>query len=309
MSIPVSRAKEKMRSMSPVGFEEFVAGVWSTQGFTTTMRQQSRDRGIDFEARKDGTYTAVQVKRNNEQNKVGSQEIRNYATLYQQNEEVDDVVIVTSGEFTKPAKKLAGDLDVTIVDGTQLAELAHEHGVPIANFVRVSESLIANVEQLANKLRVPLNEHFVKAWAEPVDTAFSDFFGLDINLVDRVRTIESTGGSTSVVLTISLSDNIEAVIRDGSVDLGIDEAVRQYFSDEQEASTATYALRYDLTVRQAIVLMCESGKQTSAVEQLEAHRKQIDPPAPLILGYTLLSKSIDWSLLRITQPGKFDNFD
>jgi hypothetical protein len=295
--------------MSPLEFEEFVAEVWSAQGFTTTMRQQSRDRGIDFEARKDGTYTAVQVKRNSQQNNIGSQVIRSYATLYQQDDDIDNVVMVITGEFTKPGKKLADDLDVTIVDGARLAELTHEYSVPIANFVRISESPIANIEKLADELGIPFSEHFVKSWAEPVDTAFSDFFGIEINLVDQVTTVEPKDGKTSVVLTTTLSDDVEALVRDSSIDLGINEGARQYFGDQQAKSTAAYILKHNLTVRQAIALMCEAGKQTSVVEQLDAHRSQRDPSASFILGYMLLSKSIDWSLLRLTQTERLENYD
>jgi len=248
MSISASRAKEKMRSMTPGEFEEFVAEVWSARGFTTVMRQQSRDRGIDFEARKNGTYTAVQVKRNGEENNIGSKIIRNYATLYQQDESIDTVVLVTSGGFTKPAEKLASDLDVTIVDGTYLAELAYEYGVPICTFSSISESLIANIEEISGLLGIQCNEYFVKAWAKQMDATYLDFFSTDIDITNEITSVGSEEDERDVVLTIKFSDNLEAAIRDRSIDLAINKALEQHFEHQQEESTASYILEYDLTI-------------------------------------------------------------
>lgn len=105
--------------MDSYQFEELIADIWDARGYDTTVRQASRDRGVDVEAIikspiKHKTY--IQAKRYKENNKVGSQKIRNYATLYQQDDSVDLVVVVTSSTFTKQAVKLAWDLNVEILD-------------------------------------------------------------------------------------------------------------------------------------------------------------------------------------------------
>ena len=184
MPSSVAHTKGQMRELSPYEFEKFVAEVWSAQGFATTVRQQSRDRGIDVEARQDGVTLAIQAKQYGEGNTVGSQEVRNYATLYQQNVTIDRVIIVTSAEFTTPAETLGRDLDVELVDGTQLAELALEYKIPITNFVKLTESPLANAVKVADRLRIPYNDHFVKAWAKEVDIALSELLDFDIRLVD-----------------------------------------------------------------------------------------------------------------------------
>jgi len=58
----------------------------------------------------------IHAKRHKKSNKIGSQEVGKYATLYQQKPDADDVIIVTTSSFTIEAKKLGNDLDVTLVD-------------------------------------------------------------------------------------------------------------------------------------------------------------------------------------------------
>ncbi|SMO72008.1 restriction endonuclease [Halorubrum cibi] len=301
MPISVSQAKDRMRAMTPYEFEEFVAEVWSARRFTTTVRQRSRDRGIDLEARRDGSYTAVQVKQNGEETTIGSRMVRNYATLYQQDESIDSVVIVTSGGFTAPGEDLARDLDVALIDGVRLAELAHEHGVPIVSFTRVSKSPIANITELSGELGIRCNEYFVKTWAEDVDRAFSRLANQDIDLVERITSVESETYESDVVLTIDPSDSVDTLIRDGFDELGLDEPVKQYFDDRQLESTSEYVIEYDLTVEQVLAILLDSGKAKSALNRLDTESRQSDPSAPVLLGYILLVESVEWSLFRLSE--------
>lgn len=301
MSSSVPHAKGPMRELSPYEFEEFVAEVWSAQGFTTTVRQQSRDRGIDVEARQDGVTLAIQVKQYGKGNTIGSQEVRNYATLYQQNETIDRVIIVTSAEFTTPAETLGRDLDVELVDGTQLAELALKYKIPITNFVKLIESPLANAVKIADRLRIPCNDHFVKAWAKEVDTALSELLNFDIRLADRITSLESETGKADVVLTVTLSAGAKTLVRDGFEKLNLNEPVSEYFDDQQGTGVDPYILSYGLSVRQVVAILGDSGELKSALSQIEAHREQSDPSTPFLLGYLLLRKSFDWSLLRFAQ--------
>ncbi|WP_050033972.1 restriction endonuclease [Halorubrum halophilum] len=301
MPSSVAHTKGQMRELSPYEFEEFVAEVWSAQGFATTVRQQSWDRGIDVEARQDGVTLAIQVKQYGEGNTVGSQEVRNYATLYQQNETIDRVIIVTSAEFTTPAETLGRDLDVELVDGSQLAELALEYKIPITNFVKLTESPLANAVKVAHRLRIPCNDHFVKAWAKEVDIALSELLDFDIRLVDRITSLESETSKADVVLTVTLSTGAKTLVRDGFEKLNLNEPVSEYFDDQQGTGVDPYILSYDLSVRQVVAILGDSGKLKSALSQIEAHREQSDPSTPFLLGYLLLRKSFDWSLLRLVQ--------
>jgi restriction endonuclease Mrr len=107
----------------PYDFEEFVAGLWEANGYTTHVRKGSGDRGIDIEAMKGDKKELIQVKLYSPGNRIGSRDVRRYATLYQQVPEADDVVIVTSSSFTSEAEKLAEDLDILLIDGQTLGSM------------------------------------------------------------------------------------------------------------------------------------------------------------------------------------------
>ncbi|MBX0287956.1 restriction endonuclease [Halomicroarcula sp. F28] len=103
--------------ISAYEFEHLVADIWEKEGWDATVTQSSQDKGIDVVAdRRDPVKlrALVQVKAYNQDNKVGSEEVRNYATLYEQEDNVDVVVIATSGWFTKQAVELADELNVRL---------------------------------------------------------------------------------------------------------------------------------------------------------------------------------------------------
>ena len=120
-NLPKRKFKEELQSMDPYKFEEWVANVWEIFGHQTTVRNGSRDRGIDIVAvSQNDVRKLIQVKRYKQSNKVGSDDVRKYATLYVQDQDSDNVIIVTSSSFTTPAEQLASDLNVTAIDGDDL---------------------------------------------------------------------------------------------------------------------------------------------------------------------------------------------
>lgn len=121
--------KYKFRQVDPYKFEELVATVWRLLGYQTDVKKKSGDRGIDITAIRpnESNKTLIQVKRYTNKNKIGSGEVRKYATLYQQESNVDSVVIVTSSTFTDQAKQLAQDLDIQAINGDQLAKTVSEN--------------------------------------------------------------------------------------------------------------------------------------------------------------------------------------
>jgi restriction system protein len=123
--------------MDPYEFEELVAELWELQGYETTVRKGSGDRGIDVEAIKKTPFEQkllIQAKRYTEGNKIGSEEVRNYATLYQQVSDADTVVIVTTSEYTTEAERLARDLNVKIIDSNSLIDMISDNYTNIGNF-------------------------------------------------------------------------------------------------------------------------------------------------------------------------------
>jgi hypothetical protein len=120
---------KELQLMDPYDFEELVAEIWEAEGFTTNVRQGSRDRGIDVEAVKDQYKVLIQAKRYSSGNKVGSQEVRKYATLYQQDQMANEVAIVTTSQFTSEAKKIATEQNVTIIDGKNTVEMLDDRNI------------------------------------------------------------------------------------------------------------------------------------------------------------------------------------
>ena len=116
----------EVSDISPYEFELVVADLWEDLGWETTVTSQSQDRGIDIVAMKQSPFTQkmlIQAKAYDENNKIGSAEVRKYATLYKQEPDVDQVVIVTTSYFTEQAKQLAADLNVKLVDKQDVLEL------------------------------------------------------------------------------------------------------------------------------------------------------------------------------------------
>jgi len=86
--------RRRLQQMDPYDLETFVADVWTQLGWSTRV--------------------------------VGSPEVQQYASLRLQEDAVDTVTIVTTGEFSRQAADMAPDLDVTLVDGEDLLGVLDE---------------------------------------------------------------------------------------------------------------------------------------------------------------------------------------
>jgi len=130
-SIPRAEFKQQIQKMEPIQFEHFVADIWSEQGWNTRVTRKQQDRGIDIVATKDAPVSEkhlIQVKRYGPDNPVGSPEVQQYASLRQQEQAVDAVIIVTSGRFSEQAERVARDLNVKLVDGSDLYNMINREG-------------------------------------------------------------------------------------------------------------------------------------------------------------------------------------
>lgn len=119
--------------MDNYDFEHFVANLWETMGWQTTVSQASIDAGIDVIAEKDNPYPqkkVIQAKRYAESTTVGGPDIQQYASLRTQVDGADSVIIVTSSSFTSSAEDRAKDLNVKLVDGDGLVEMVRHYDVP-----------------------------------------------------------------------------------------------------------------------------------------------------------------------------------
>ncbi len=121
-----SYLRRRLQVMDPYAFEEFIADVWEHLGWHTRTVGKPGDRGIDVIATSSDEKQLIQAKRYGPNTTVGSPEVQQYASLRIQEDDVDTVTIVTTGEFTSQAEDLAPDLNVLLIDGEDLLGILEE---------------------------------------------------------------------------------------------------------------------------------------------------------------------------------------
>lgn len=120
-----------IRSMNPYNFENLVAKVWDSKGYTTSVQQGSNDKGVDVEAISRKHKILIQAKRYSADNKIGGPDVRKYATLYQQDPTADQVIIVTTSSFTSQAKEIAAEQNVTIINGHEFSNMLGKQNIQL----------------------------------------------------------------------------------------------------------------------------------------------------------------------------------
>ncbi len=125
----LAEVKSLLQQMDSYDFEYFVADLWARMGWETAVSSESADKGIDVTAVRSTPYRTkalIQAKRYGPNTTVGSPDVQQYASLKQQRQGVDKVVIVTTNEFTGQARELAGSLNVKLVNGDELAAMVDQ---------------------------------------------------------------------------------------------------------------------------------------------------------------------------------------
>jgi len=118
--------RRRLQRMDPYDFEKFIGDVWEYIGWHTRVVGEPGDRGIDVIATDDGEKQLIQAKRYGPNTTVGSPEVQQYASLRLQEDNVNQVTIVTTGEFSRQAEELAPELDVILIDGDDLLGILEE---------------------------------------------------------------------------------------------------------------------------------------------------------------------------------------
>lgn len=165
--------KTGLQRLSPYEFEEFVGAVWEAYGWDAEVTQGSQDRGIDIVAEQNGDTELIQVKRYALDNKVGSNEIRKYATLYQQESDVDSIAVVTASTFTTQADQLARDLNINAVDGDDLYERIQDTELEADYIETSSSSQISRTDSSLEGFKTAYNE-FNELNTELATTVFEE---------------------------------------------------------------------------------------------------------------------------------------
>ncbi|QIB74285.1 restriction endonuclease [Halogeometricum borinquense] len=112
-------SKQRIQGMDNEEFEHFVADLYERMGWDCTVTDYAQDQGIDIIATKSVPYSQkklIQAKRYSDSNPVSGPDVQQYASLKQQEQDVDSVIIVTTGRFTQSAIDLAENLNVKLVN-------------------------------------------------------------------------------------------------------------------------------------------------------------------------------------------------
>jgi len=110
---------ESIRALSWLQFEYLVGEAFRRQGYVVEERGGSTpDGGVDLDLWKSGKKTVVQCKRWKSK-QVGVNIVRElYGVMT--SEGADEAVVVSSGDYTKEARKFANSKPIRLIDGKQL---------------------------------------------------------------------------------------------------------------------------------------------------------------------------------------------
>ena len=105
--------EDNFGNMTPFDFEHFIAKLLTEMGYKTQVTKKTGDYGVDIIAIKNGTRTAVQCKKNHEDNFVGNRQIAQLLGSFQFYN-ADRGIFVTTSYFSKPAIQQANGASVDL---------------------------------------------------------------------------------------------------------------------------------------------------------------------------------------------------
>lgn len=129
----IKKAKEIMLStnfsfMSPYDFEEFIASLFNSLGYKTSVTSRTGDYGVDVIAENDLERVAIQCKKYQGGNSVGNQTVQMLLGAMQLKRlKANRGIIITTSQFTKQAYIQAEETDVELWDKDILHQKIREH--------------------------------------------------------------------------------------------------------------------------------------------------------------------------------------
>ena len=117
-----------LRGLSPGEFEEYVARMFESLGYRTTVTGGSGDGGVDIEMTKDGRDYVVQCKKYFTQ-KVTPSEVRDFYGAMGHRHINGKGFLVTTHIFTFQAEKFAEGKPIELIDEVSLIELVRRSGI------------------------------------------------------------------------------------------------------------------------------------------------------------------------------------
>jgi HJR/Mrr/RecB family endonuclease len=233
-----------LREIDEYDFEVFVAKLWERYGWKTTVTSGSNDRGVDVISGKDTPFKqnhAIQVKRWGSGNKVGRPQIQQYSSLRHRENDIDFVVVVTTSSFTRQAKEEASNLDVKLVDGSDLYQVVSEVDAEdlVSDYIdlRESDSDISNssidlentssIDLISNNLEEEVHKYRTEASGskydirDPLKLAFRDEDGGTVEVFLQYSAVYPNGSDLSIKV-VGSEDVPEQVVDEIGAIQGID---------------------------------------------------------------------------------------
>lgn len=114
----------QLASLTPEGFEEFVAELFEALGYDVELSGGTGDEGADLRVRRKGLVAVVQCKYHS-RGVVGSPELQKFLGTVHHTQSHKGF-FVTTRTFSLAAEKFVAEHPIELIDGPRLVELVHE---------------------------------------------------------------------------------------------------------------------------------------------------------------------------------------
>ncbi len=130
--LPRASGLHGLLNLTPRQFEEIVADLLHPLGYTEIrLTGGPRDIGVDVLCRDpSGAVVAIQCKRYQPDRDISSSAVQTFmGGMVAHRAEIG--IIVTTSEFSGPARELATKHGIRLIDGLELSRLIHEHNLVV----------------------------------------------------------------------------------------------------------------------------------------------------------------------------------
>ena len=110
-------------SMDGLEFERYLADLLRKRGYTNIQLTEKYDLGVDIIAKKDGVTWGIQAKRYN--SPVKAEAVRQAYTALARYK-CDRAMVITNSTYSNPARMLAKDNQIPLIDRESLSEWIYE---------------------------------------------------------------------------------------------------------------------------------------------------------------------------------------
>lgn len=157
-----------LSDLSPSEFEDLSVEYLRSKGFSDVRRVgQAGDLGVDIRCKDEiGRLVVAQCKRYRAESKIGSPEIQTFFGMTARARAARGVFI-TASTFTDPAKRLAYELDIDLIDGSQIGEFYREKIRRQQEANRQRQIEATRQQELERQQAASLNPISARDWSQP----------------------------------------------------------------------------------------------------------------------------------------------